>query len=133
MATSTLVSLTSGIKSEHNPNNAMDYIQKLEHKAKTGWRNFFIMKDEFNDLSEFMRTLKICNKMLIDDVSISGQKTDNPYQSLFRQLYEKVNEKIRCHRCEERLVKNNMDIYKGRMICKGCRMDESTPPSVGVN
>jgi len=111
--------------------NGLNDIDKLQLKAKTGWRNYFVMKDEFDELSEFMRGFKTHNKSHIDDMKKAGEKTDNVYEFLFRQLYEKMSEKVRCYNCEERLVKTNMDIYRGRMICKGCRADFVKPPNTG--
>jgi hypothetical protein len=94
----------------------------LENKAKSGWKMYFMMKEQHDLLADFMEYERESNKQLISDIK-SGEEIDITHlKNQFVELYEKVNSQMECPVCFEILTKDKLDVPNcGHLICKSCK------------
>ena len=96
--------------------------QQLENKAKIGWRTYFILRDNYNNLSEYYNEVREENKKLVGTIKSGGDVDISFLKKQFLDLYEKVGELTDCPVCYETLTKLNTDLPScGHMICKTCK------------
>jgi hypothetical protein len=94
----------------------------LENKAKVGWKSFYIMRDDYDELAQYFSEVKKENKKLVEQLKSGGEVDLEFLKKQFIELYEKVGELTDCPVCFETLVKDNMDISScGHTICKSCK------------
>ena len=106
--------------------NAMKTITMKEYKyligkSKQGWRCFFIIKDELEDMCGYMGLTAAVNRDLRrqiinnEDIDIAHLKTQ------FIEMYDKLKEYTDCVVCLETIEKNNIEVPTcGHIICKTC-------------
>ena len=96
--------------------------KRLETKAKVGWKNYYTLRDDFDELSQFFGQARAENKKLIETIKSGGDVDLNYLKKQFLELYEKVGELTDCPVCFETLTKENSDVPScGHIICKGCK------------
>ena len=94
----------------------------LESKAKVGWKNFYIMRDDYYNLSNFFSEARAENKKLVAQINSGGEIDLDFLKKQFLELYDKVGELTDCPVCFETLTKENSEVPScGHMICKGCK------------
>jgi hypothetical protein len=98
---------------------------KLEQKAKAGWRSYFIMRDGYDNISQFVNVLQDRNRVLrenLNDPNYQMEALDITYlQQQFIEMYDKLKEYTECPVCFELLTKDNIEVPKcGHTICKTC-------------
>ena len=93
----------------------------LVQKSKAGWRAFYILRDDFDDMGMFVNQLQgRCNQMRQqiergEDVDITFLK------SQFVEMYDKLKEYTDCVVCLETINKDNIEVPRcGHIICKEC-------------
>ena len=106
--------------------NAMKTITMKEYrtlinKSKSGWRCFYTIRDDYEDMCGFMEQTQSINRNLRnkihnkEDVDISHLKTQ------FIEMYDKLKEYTDCVVCLETIRKNNIEVPRcGHVICKTC-------------
>ena len=83
----------------------------LERKAKQGWRCFFIMRDNYDDLTGFVRELQNRNRDMREQLR-NGENVDIEYlKTQFIEMYDKLKEYTECPVCYELLTKNAVILY----------------------
>ncbi len=94
---------------------------QLISKSKAGWRAFYILRDEFDDMAVYVRQLQLnCNSLRQqiergDDVDIGFLKNQ------FVEMYDKLKEYTDCAVCFETINKDNIEVPRcGHIICKEC-------------
>ena len=104
----------------------------LENKAKQGWRCFFIMRDMYDNLSDFVFDLQERNGDLRKQI-LNNENVDVEYlKRQFIEMYEKLEEYTECSVCFDRLTKDNMELLKcGHIYCKSCisKLKENATPT----
>ena len=94
----------------------------LELKAKSGWRAFYNMRDNFDCMCERFNTMSAANSNL--RLAILNQEEINMdfLKSQFVELYDSVKKYSECPVCYEVLTKDLLDVPNcGHLICKGCK------------
>ena len=93
----------------------------LERKAKQGWRQFFILRDNFDELAEYVGDLAKRNFEMRKQLE-KGEDIDINYlKSQFIDMYDKLKHYTECPVCYELLTKENIEVSKcGHTICKTC-------------
>ncbi len=93
----------------------------LFQKSKAGWRAFYILRNEFDDLSGYVTLLQMrCSELRQqlergDDVDMTFLKTQ------FVEMYDKLKEYTDCVVCLETINKENIEVPRcGHIICKEC-------------
>ena len=93
----------------------------LVGKSKAGWRSYFIMREEMEEMCEFVRASQMANRILRaqlennEDVDIAHLKTQ------FIEMYDKLKDYTDCVVCLETIRKNNIEVPRcGHIICKEC-------------
>ena len=94
---------------------------RIEQKAKAGWKCFFIMRDDYTDLSDYYSQVRSQNRELVKNIK-NGQDVDLTFlKKQFVDLYEKVGEMTDCPVCFETLTKEIIEVSNcGHTICKDC-------------
>ncbi len=94
---------------------------QLISKSKAGWRAFYILRDEFDDMGRYVSHLREnCNELRQqiergDDVDIGFLKNQ------FVEMYDKLKEYTDCVVCLETINKDNIEVPRcGHIICKEC-------------
>jgi len=97
-------------------------LKSLEMKAKAGWKMYFLMKEQIDDLSEFFEIEREKYKTIIQSIK-NDEDVDITYlKSQFIELYDKVNDKLECPVCFEILTKDKIEVPNcGHLICKVCK------------
>ena len=94
----------------------------LESKAKVGWKTYYILRDDFDNMSNYFAETRTENKKLIEKLKSGGEVDLDFLKKQFIDLYDKVGELTDCPVCFETLTKGNIDIAScGHMICKTCK------------
>ena len=108
---------------------------KLVNKAKSGWRAFFVMRDEVDALNNYIHQFSDRNRQLrenLNDPNLQMETLDITYlKSQFIEMYDKLKEYSECPVCYETLTKDNIEVPKcGHIICKQCveRIKETATP-----
>jgi hypothetical protein len=108
---------------------------KLVNKAKSGWRAFFVMRDEVDELNDYIHQFSDRNRQLrenLNDPNYQMETCDITYlKQQFIEMYDKLKEYSECPVCYETLTKDNMEVPKcGHIICKQCveRIKETATP-----
>ena len=97
-------------------------LNKLENKAKVGWKYYYIMKDDYNEISHYFAEARAENKKLIETIKSGGDVDIAFLKKQFMELYEKVGELTDCPVCMETMTKENSEVGScGHMICKNCK------------
>ena len=93
----------------------------LEQKAKSGWRCFFIMRDNYDDLCGYVAELQNRNRETREQLR-NGENVDIDFlKQQFIEMYDKLKEYTECPVCMETLTKENIEVPKcGHTICKTC-------------
>ena len=99
---------------------------QLEVKAKSGWRCFFIMRENFDGLQSWVNELTNRNRELrkrLEDPHFEMNDLDITYlKRQFVEMYDKLKEYTDCPICFETLTKDNMEVPKcGHILCKTCK------------
>jgi hypothetical protein len=94
----------------------------LQSKAKAGWRCYYVMRDELDDMSMYISSVRNKNRELIKSIK-DGNDCDVAFlKKQFVELYDKVSEKTECPVCMEQLTKDNLEVPNcGHLICKVCK------------
>ena len=94
----------------------------LENKAKVGWKHYYMLRDELDELSSYYAEERRKNRELIENIK-SGKDFDIEFlKKQFLDLYEKVGELTNCPVCMETMTKENTEVPAcGHMICKVCK------------
>jgi hypothetical protein len=94
----------------------------LESKAKVGWKTYYILRDDFDELSTWFSDERQKNRELVKKLK-EGEEVDFAYlKTQFLELYEKVGELTDCPVCFETLTKANSEVPScGHMICRDCK------------
>jgi len=96
--------------------------KRLETKAKVGWKNYYILRDDFDELSQYFSEARKENKKLVELIKGGGDVDLDYLKKQFLELYEKVGELTDCPVCFETLTKENSDVPScGHLICKDCK------------
>jgi len=94
----------------------------LENKAKVGWRHFYMMRDDYDELAVFFSAERQHNRELIESIKNGGAVDIEFLKKQFLELYDKVGDLTDCPVCMETMTKENSDVPQcGHMICKGCK------------
>jgi hypothetical protein len=94
----------------------------LENKAKAGWKMYFMMKEQHEDLAEYVSYVKKANHGLAEIIKSGGDVDIKHLKNQFIELYDKVNSKMECPVCFEVLTKDILEVPNcGHLICKGCK------------
>ena len=98
--------------------------KRLESKAKVGWKNYYTLRDDYDELAQYFSEVRAENRKLIETIK-SGGDVDIVYlKKQFLELYEKVGELTDCPVCFETLTKENSEVPScGHLICKGCKLN----------
>lgn len=97
--------------------------KRLESKAKVGWKNYYTLRDDFDELSQYFSDVKTENKKLIETIKSGGDVDTEYLKKQFLDLYEKVGELTDCPVCFETLTKENSEVPScGHLICKDCKL-----------
>ena len=98
-------------------------------KSKAGWRAFYILRDEFEDMSVYVRQLQLnCFALRLqiergEDVDITFLKNQ------FVEMYDKLKEYTECAVCFDTINKDNIEVPRcGHIICKECYNRIKTEP-----
>jgi len=98
--------------------------KRLESKAKVGWKNYYTLRDDFDELSQYFSEVRAENKKLIETIKSGGDVDIEYLKKQFLDLYEKVGELTDCPVCFETLTKENSEVPScGHLICKGCKLN----------
>lgn len=98
--------------------------KRLENKAKVGWKNYYTLRDDFDELSQYFSEVRAENKKLIETIKSGGDVDIEYLKKQFLDLYEKVGELTDCPVCFETLTKENSEVPScGHLICKGCKLN----------
>jgi hypothetical protein len=98
--------------------------KRLESKAKVGWKNYYTLRDDFDELSQYFSEARAENKKLIETIKSGGDVDIEYLKKQFLDLYEKVGELTDCPVCFETLTKENSEVPScGHLICKGCKLN----------
>ena len=94
---------------------------RLVSKGKSGWRCYFIMRDNYSDLSEYVFNLQDRNQNLREQLR-RGEDVDMNYLKLqFIEMYDKFKEFTECPACYSLLTKDNIEVqYCGHTIRRAC-------------
>jgi hypothetical protein len=96
--------------------------RRLENKAKVGWKNYFILRDDYDELAQYYSEVRTENRKLIETIKSGGDVDIEYLKKQFLDLYEKVGELTNCPVCFETLTKANSEVPScGHLICKGCK------------
>ena len=96
--------------------------KRLESKAKVGWKNYYTLRDDFDELSQYFSEVRAENKKLIETIKSGGDVDIEYLKKQFLDLYEKVGELTDCPVCFETLTKENSEVPScGHLICKDCK------------
>jgi hypothetical protein len=96
----------------------------LESKANVGWKNYYTLRDDFDELSQYFSEVRAENKKLIETIKSGGDVDIEYLKKQFLDLYEKVGELTDCPVCFETLTKENSEVPScGHLICKGCKLN----------
>ncbi len=94
----------------------------LELKSKGGWRAFYLMRDNYNNICDrFMDMASVNNKLRQaiknhEDINIEHLKAQ------FVELYDSLKKYSECPVCYELLTKDVLDVPNcGHLICKPCK------------
>jgi hypothetical protein len=111
---------------------------KLVNKAKSGWRAFFIMRDEVDELNDYIHQFRHRNRVFrqnlenINNPELEMENIDITYLiKQFIEMYDKLKEFSECPVCYQTLTKDNIEVPKcGHLICKQCveRIKETATP-----
>ena len=94
----------------------------LEAKAKSGWKCFYLLRDDYYNLNSYFNEQRAENRKLIETIKSGGEVDLTFLKKQFVELYEKVGEATDCPVCFETLTKDNMEIPNcSHLICKDCK------------
>ena len=106
--------------------NAMKTITVSEYrslvsKSKAGWRCFFIIRDELEDISEWVRQTSAANRLLRTQIENNEEVDITHLKAQFVEMYDKLKEYTDCVVCMETIQKDNIEVPRcGHIICKTC-------------
>ena len=106
--------------------NAMKTITVSEYrslvsKSKSGWRCFFIIRDELEDMCEWVRETQFQNRHLRTQIENGGEIDITHLKTQFVEMYDKLKEYTDCVVCLETIQKDNIEVPRcGHIICKTC-------------
>lgn len=97
----------------------------LERKSKTGWAFYYSMKDNRDNLAEFVDSLRQRNTELrkkLNDVDLEMNTLDITYlKNQFIEMYDKLKEYTECPVCFETITKHNGKLANcGHLHCVTC-------------
>jgi hypothetical protein len=94
---------------------------RLEAKAKSGWRCYFVEREKVYGLQAQRRE----NRARVLILRTQAPREDVEYENLkrmFLELYDKVGELCDCPVCYEQMTKDNTCVpLCSHLICKACR------------
>jgi hypothetical protein len=96
--------------------------RKLVQKSKQGWRAFFLMRDNYDTLQNWITEINQRNYQLRQQLR-NNENVDIEYlKRQFIEMYDKLKEYTECPVCFEVLTKDNIEVPNcGHILCKGCR------------
>tara|TARA_R110002012_G_scaffold15653_6_gene61897 strand:+ start:636 stop:1019 length:384 start_codon:yes stop_codon:yes gene_type:complete len=106
--------------------NAMKTITMSEYrsllsKSKAGWRCFYIIRDDFQDMCEYGRAIQATNSQLRTQIENGGDVDIAHLKAQFVEMYDKLKEYTDCVVCMETIQKDNIEVPRcGHIICKTC-------------
>lgn len=93
----------------------------LINKSKSGWRCFFIIRDELEDMCEWVRETQFQNRHLRTQIENGGEIDITHLKTQFVEMYDKLKEYTDCVVCLETIQKDNIEVPRcGHIICKTC-------------
>ena len=106
--------------------NAMKTITVSEYrslvsKSKAGWRCFYIIKDELEDMCEYATATRATNHLLRTQIENNEEVDITHLKAQFVEMYDKLKEYTDCVVCMETIQKDNIEVPRcGHIICKTC-------------
>jgi hypothetical protein len=111
----------------HNLNydNLLQEKDSLDLKAKAGWRSFYVLREKYNNLGDYVRNLVVINSLLrtqLDDPEYNVSSHDITHlKNQFVDMYDRLKDFTECPVCFETITKNNIYIPKcGHLLCMSC-------------
>ena len=99
----------------------MSEYRSLVSKSKAGWRGFFIIRDELEDISEWVRQTSAANRLLRTQIENNEEVDITHLKAQFVDMYDKLKEYTDCVVCMETIQKDNIEVPRcGHIICKTC-------------
>ena len=94
-------------------------LAKLRLKAKSGWRKYFVLRDEYESLCDFVNEVRQKSEEMIQR---SEQKSDCTYlKTQYVEMYEKLREYTDCPVCLQTLRAQNIHVpLCGHILCVSC-------------
>jgi len=97
-------------------------LKKLEQKAKSAWKCYFMLKENYVELSDSYTEQNRRNRELVQQIRSNQDIDINFLKSQFVEMYDLVKKNSECPVCMEVMTKDTLDIpYCGHLICKGCK------------
>ena len=105
-----------------NANLSVAEQRRLIIKSKQGWKAFFLMRDEYFDLQDWIGEIQHKNSVLRQQLK-NNENVDIEYlKKTFIEMYDKLKEYSECPICFETLTKDNIEVPNcGHILCKGCK------------
>ena len=88
----------------------MSEYRSLVSKSKAGWRCFFIIRDELEDISEWVRQTSAANRLLRTQIENNEEVDITHLKAQFVDMYDKLKEYTDCVVCMETIQKDNIEV-----------------------
>ena len=93
----------------------------LVRKSKSGWRCFYIIKDELEDMCDWVGETAVATRQLRNQIENNEDINIGHLKTQFIEMYDKLKEYTDCVVCMETIKKNNIEVPRcGHIICKTC-------------
>ena len=94
----------------------------LELKSKAGWRAYYLMRDNFDNMCEQFHTTATINNKLRSAIMNQEDINIDHLKSQFVELYGSLKKYSECPVCYEVLTKEILEVPKCvHLICRGCK------------
>lgn len=119
--------------------NLRSELSKALQKAKRGWRSYFLLVDNYEELRAYVADLQQRNRAFRDQ--LTGTNTSNTdididyLKSQFIDMYDRLQRYTQCPVCYEAITKENIEVPRcGHIICKVCveRIKETNNPNCPI-